>query len=1106
MDPALEHAVRRGPAHLEIEVAALLARGAAPPNELRVVATFGDVVSARVRLGHISEVRKHPAVVSLKASRIVRPADATVGTSKSGRRSRTGGDATGAGCLLVFLDWGCDFAHPSFLRPGGGSRLRALWDQRGPGDGNRWGYGRVLTRESIDRALSAGDRYAALGYGLGPRPAHGTHVMDIAAGNGGLAGSEAGVAPEADLAFVHLASNVHPGDGDLGDSVRVLEALDFARWIAGDDPFVVNMSLGRTAGDHTGRSIVERAMDALLEEAPGRAIVQSAGNYFGKCLHASGTLRPAETASLEWVIDPDDTTTNELEVWYPGRDRLSVEIIPSGGAGRVTVGLGESAMVTAGGRNVGAAYHRQSDPLNGDHHLDIFLEPGAPPGTWQVRLHGSDVVDGRWHAWIERDSVGPHSQSRFRPDVATNETTLGSIASGLRTLVVGAIDPSTNTPAPFSSRGPSRDGRPKPDLVAPGVGIIAARSTPPGAVPGSAGLVEMSGTSMASPHVAGLVALLFGRAPRKLSIAETRVLVLGSTCRIEGDPMRTGAGVFDTEAALASLRCMFSERRRAMPTAGGVVTAPRSSWAPVGSEDFEREVEGIFGPLGAYDLLGYPGRPLRGPVRPGDVLVRVQTGAVGGPSIARVVADGLYGPEGLPDEAEAESEGDGLYAEAIVRRPGARVGAPSYRLVAGRNGIVPAGQVVLRPIGGPGRSPFPIAPPIAQPIPPPAVPDEPPSAEPSPGDEPPEDREDQPRTRRSTTRLDFSDEPVQISVPVIEMDSSSAELEIDASINNLGRLMLPFATSYLGGLEQFETNMLFASDQETQPRYFDVTLNEVAKLLVEHGIKHALEEFPVLGEVVGAVKAVVTAWYEEKERAEKASGERRIAVYITEARRRINELVQRLTASVNLQRRPLLEGFRAAVARSAPGQGRNRRLTGDAAQFLIQLRRAITQFGNAIPTTSTVQQVLTERFIGPSRLTTYISQGGRQSATLYLEVKLYHDKSASKPWQVKGVDSSWVVPSLSPHPDRLATSLKSALIEQHKEVWRTNLPKMVHLNIEEEVTGLNEYRDGWIRFSSDPATYEVRSNYGLPQFDQAWRVPEVRAAALGSNGLVGKST
>src|SRR5262245_52679634 len=114
MDPALEHAVRRGPADLEIEVAALLARGIPPPDRLRVVATFGDVVSARVRLGHVAEVRKHPAVLSLKASRVVRPADASTGTSTGARRSRAAAGATGAGCLLAFLDWGCDFAHPSF--------------------------------------------------------------------------------------------------------------------------------------------------------------------------------------------------------------------------------------------------------------------------------------------------------------------------------------------------------------------------------------------------------------------------------------------------------------------------------------------------------------------------------------------------------------------------------------------------------------------------------------------------------------------------------------------------------------------------------------------------------------------------------------------------------------------------------------------------------------------------------------------------------------------------------------------------------------------------------------------------------------------------------
>jgi len=698
MDPALEEAIRRGPSDLEIEAAALLAAGAAPPADFRVVTTFGaEVVTGRVRVDRVAAVRHHPAIRSLKAARMVHPADAltAVGWGEPEPPFRGVAGASGKGCVLAFLDWGCDFAHPNFLVAQDRTRLRAIWDQRGPGDGNRWGYGRVLVRERIDGALRARDPYAALGYWPGHAGAHGTHVMDIAAGGGRLRGSARGFAPDADLIFVHLSTGLRTGEGDLGDSVRILEAIDFVREMAGGDPLVVNLSLGRTAGDHTGQSCVERGMDAFLEEAPGRAIVQSAGNYFGKHLHAAGVLGPGQRHELDWMVEPGDPTPNELEVWYPGRDRLSVELAAPDGAARLRLELGEHAPIEAGGEVVGFAYHRERDPLNGDHHVDIFLEPRAPAGAWVVGLVGSDIVDGRWHAWIERDPGGPLAQSRFRPDLATDDTTIGSIATGHRTLVVGAIDPAVGLPAPFSSRGPSRDGRFKPDLVAPGVGIVAARSTPPGTAPGSGGLLELSGTSMASPHVAGAAAVLFGAAPRPLNIAETRLLLLGSARRMEGDPLRTGAGQLDTEAALEALRIMFLEPAGG-PSKASSGAGPAASWSETGMAELERELESALGSPQDYDVVGLPGLVLE-PVQAGDVLVRVGAGRRGLPLVAMLTTHDRWGLVGASPGALTEAHGDGWYAETVERTREGWVPTRAYRRLANHDRVGDPGQLVLRP-------------------------------------------------------------------------------------------------------------------------------------------------------------------------------------------------------------------------------------------------------------------------------------------------------------------------------------------------------------------------------------------------------------------------
>src|SRR5262249_6047595 len=129
-------------------------------------------------------------------------------------------------------------------------------------------------------------------------------------------------------------------------------------------------------------------------------------------------------------------------------------------------------------------------------------------------------------AWIERDDQG---QSNFAPP-NDNSSTLGSISCGENTIVVGSYD-AHKTAKPisfFSSAGPTRDGRQKPEVSAPGHNVLAAKSR------SVSGVTRKSGTSMATPAVTGTLALVLAAAKAKgksLSITDIRKIMTDAARR-----------------------------------------------------------------------------------------------------------------------------------------------------------------------------------------------------------------------------------------------------------------------------------------------------------------------------------------------------------------------------------------------------------------------------------------------------------------------------------------------------------------------------------------------------------------------------------------------
>lgn len=119
--------------------------------------------------------------------------------------------------------------------------------------------------------------------------------------------------------------------------------------------------------------------------------------------------------------------------------------------------------------------------------------------------------------------------------------TIGPPGCARYVITVGAAN-DEDVMAEFSSRGPSADGRTKPDIVFPGVGVIAPQAAGTRLGPEIAeGYVSSSGTSMATPHAAGLAALMLQANPR-LTAEQVKNEMLAGAVNIDALPNEQGAG------------------------------------------------------------------------------------------------------------------------------------------------------------------------------------------------------------------------------------------------------------------------------------------------------------------------------------------------------------------------------------------------------------------------------------------------------------------------------------------------------------------------------------------------------------------------------------
>jgi subtilisin family serine protease len=542
----------------------------------------GNFFTALIPINIIESLFEVEGIVSVEIAEKVHSATDSARALTNVNQVHTGAGLpqayTGNGVIVGVIDGGFDYTHPSFrnLNNLQLTRISKVWEQSG-----------VTTTP-----MSYGTEYVGSPAILNRmrdeiNESHGTHVAGIAGGNGGASNSiYKGVAYDSEIVLVSSGTN----QGAL-DGINYI----FQQATLQGKPAVINISQGTHIGPHDGTSSFDSMCNNLV--GPGKLLVGSAGNEGSDEIHLSKTFSSTNNISYSFIDNflQNNLNTNGvslIDVWGEvGKNfEISVNVVKIINNQIQLIDYTPYYSTTVNNPSISTTLQdsdtsssvdvtqielqTETNSTNQKPHAMIFINNSAQDDNNHYILFEIKSSNGTVNSWITPKN--PDFTNSNRPVKFTNfsisntlyvngdtNMTIGEVGgTGNSIISVGAYTskntytafngttvnngplPSIDFPgtlgsiASFSSKGPTADGRIKPDITAPGNVIVSSVSRfdsnyTSTSVETVSGLTDntnnwyfaaMQGTSMSSPMVAGIIALWLQAKPN-LTVAQIKTIL-----------------------------------------------------------------------------------------------------------------------------------------------------------------------------------------------------------------------------------------------------------------------------------------------------------------------------------------------------------------------------------------------------------------------------------------------------------------------------------------------------------------------------------------------------------------------------------------------------